>query len=362
MSSIGYPRSVWKSGSSWLAAAACAVCISLVTPARAEPSAEDKALSSELFKQAKKLLAEGKTAEACAKLEESQRLLPATGTLLNLAICHETLGKTATAYAELGEARARALKDGQKDRVKLADQHIAALEPKLSRLTISVPAEVDVPSLRVFRDGSEVGRAAWGTAMPVDPGEHQIEARAEGKKTWTRSVQVGADADAKSIQLEALESDEPPAAEPPPPAPPPPAPVLPPPQPVAPKAEHDRGSVPPRGAGDDQRTLAYVLGGVGVVGVGVGSYFGLRAYSKWSDSDAGCPKDDRCTAAGAQAAKDARTAADVSTVSFAIGGAALGAGAFLFFTAEPSQPETAKLWFRPAVGPSTAHAAFGGRF
>lgn len=345
----------------WTRLTACAACLGLLAAlARAEPTAEDKALSSELFKQAKKLLAEGKTAEACAKLEESQRLLPATGTLLNLAICHETLGKTATAYAELTEARARAQKDGQKDRVSLAEAHITALEPKLSRLTITVPTEVDLPGLRVFRDGSEIGRAAWGTAMPVDPGEHQVEARAEGHKTWTRSVQVGPDADAKSIQIEALELDAPPAVEPPP-TPPPPAPVMLPPQP-APGPQRDRRPVPRTASGDDQRVFAYVLGGVGLVGVGVGSYFGLRAFSKWSDSDKQCPKNDQCTAAGAAAAKDARTAADVSTVSFAVGGAALAVGAWLFFSAEPSETRGSALWIAPALGPESASTVVGGRF
>jgi len=338
---------------------ACAALF-LAAAAHAEPSPEDKALSTELFKEGRALLLQGKTAEACAKLAESERLVPATGTLLNLALCNEKLGKTATAYAAFVEARARARRDGQADREKTASEHVAALEPKLSRLTISVPPNVAVPALRVFRDGSEVGRAAWGTPMPVDPGEHSVEARGEGFKSWSRTLHIGADADAQTVTLEALEPEVAPAPEPPPAASPEPKPLASP-APVAPPPPAHRS--PDRAAnGDDQRTLAYVLGGVGLVGVGVGSYFGLRAYSKWSDSDAGCPRNDQCTSAGAEAAKDARSAADVSTVSFAVGGVALGIGTLLFFTSKPSPEKHGSIWIRPSVSTHGADAALGARF
>lgn len=344
----------------------CSVAFAAMLFARAvsaDPSPEDKALSTELFKQGRALLEQGKIAEACEKLAESERLVPAAGTLLNLALCNEKLGKTATAYAAFVEARARAQHDGRADRVKTADAHIAALEPKLSRLTITVPANVDLPALRVFRDGSEVGRAAWGTAMPVDPGEHTVEARADGYKSWTRTARIGQNADAQTMTLEALEPDAPPVTEPPPQPPlAAPKPVAPlPPQPLPAPATATAPAVHAE-TGDGQRTLAYVLGGVGVVGVGVGSYFGLRARSKWSDSDEGCPRDDQCTAAGAEAARDARTAADVSTLSFALGGAALGVGAWLFFTAEPADRKSAAVWIRPGVGPHALATSFGARF
>src|SRR5690242_5233362 len=89
-------------------------------PAFAQPSASDRALATELFQQGRALMAEKKLDQACPKLEESMRLDPGGGTLLNLAICHEEQGKTATAWSEYAEAIALAQRDGRPDRQKLA--------------------------------------------------------------------------------------------------------------------------------------------------------------------------------------------------------------------------------------------------
>src|SRR5689334_2851506 len=105
----------------------------------AEPSAEDRATATVLFKQAKELIPAGRIHEACEKLEESQRLDPGGGTLLNLAVCHELEGRSASAWVEFTEALRLARRDQRQDRLELAEQHLAALRPKLGTLTIVVP-------------------------------------------------------------------------------------------------------------------------------------------------------------------------------------------------------------------------------
>jgi hypothetical protein len=295
----------------------CAVLVVsfLASGAIADPTPADRALATELFKQGRALLEEGKTADACRKLEESQRLDPGGGTLLNLAICHEAEGKMASAWSELNEAIGIAQRDGRRDRADLAQQHLQAVEPKLSRLTIVVPPEADTPDMKVARDGTNVARVAWGSAIPVDPGSHRIEVSAPGKVAWSGTVDVGADADKKTITVPVLEAA---------PAVAPPAPALPPataaPARAAAPSDSGSDSSPP------SLLPGLIIGGVGVAALGVGTYFGAKAISKKNESDEHC--NPICDTPGSEASFDAGQAADIATVSLIVGAVGVGVGTF----------------------------------
>ena len=131
--------------------------------------------------------------------------IAAPGTVLNLASCHEREGMTASAMAEC---------DGRDDRVAFADEHMKALERRLSMLIIVVPPEADRPDLSITRDGIVFGRAAWGTRIPVDPNTHVIEASAPGKVRRRVEVGRGGDGDVQTATLSVLE-DVPPVPPPP---------------------------------------------------------------------------------------------------------------------------------------------------
>src|SRR5829696_5855787 len=101
--------------------------VALAQTAADEPTAEA------LFTEGRRLLAERRYAEACAKLAESQRLDPAIGTLLNLADCHEKNGQTASAWARFREAAEAARRAGDATREKVAARRASALDEKLSK-------------------------------------------------------------------------------------------------------------------------------------------------------------------------------------------------------------------------------------
>src|SRR5258705_13207662 len=94
-----------------------------LSSAAARAQSGDSAVAQALFDQAKQLLADGRTAEACPKLEESQRLEPRSGTLINLARCYEQLGRLASAWSKYIEAATSAKASGNTEREAVARQY-----------------------------------------------------------------------------------------------------------------------------------------------------------------------------------------------------------------------------------------------
>jgi hypothetical protein len=172
--------------------------------AQAEPSADEKALATQLFQEGRALMSAGSISEACQKLQESQRLDPGGGTLLNLALCHEKEGRLARSWSEFQEAALVAHRDGRADRETEATSHVGALEPRLSRLTIVVPAGAQIVGLLVERDGRELGRGAWSTAIPIDGGPHVVRATAQGRAPFVATVVIGNEADARTVEIPVL--------------------------------------------------------------------------------------------------------------------------------------------------------------
>jgi serine/threonine-protein kinase len=324
--------------------------------ASAQPQS-DASTAEALFTEAKQKMAAGDYASACPKLADSYRIDPGGGTLAALALCHEKIGKTATAWAEFIDVASGAKEQGRADREAFARQHIAALEPALSRLTIHVaPETAQLSDLQVKRDDAVVGPAAWAVASPVDPGDHVIEARAPGKQAWSAHVVVGGNADSKSVTIPLLVDEaKQPDTEAPPETP----------QPSAEVPEHPQTTHP----GSGQRLAGLLLGGAGVAALGVGSFFGIDAISKSNQAQQACPPSSPCLKADAvQTNDDAKSSALVADVVLGVGIAAVGAGAILFFTApkdRPASPDATSahaLLVIPAVTSSGGGLSIQGRF
>jgi hypothetical protein len=301
----GSPRAMAR----WVALGAAALALAVGEPsAWAQARAEDRVAAESLFSDARRLMEAGDYAGACPKLEASRRLEAGLGTTLNLGHCYERLGRTASAWAEFKSAAAEAQKAGDAVRKATALERAAALEPRLSRLQL----DVTDPDVSVLRNGDPVSPAVLGSAIPVDPGTYRLEARAPGKRSWQRSVEVAAAGALVEVEIPALELD--PAAAPAPGS--------------APAAMREPSQA--SGAG---RTWAWVLGGVGVASLTAGTSFALLAASSWSKAESGCrdlPYD--CSPDAVSRAENASTFATLATVGFVAGGAALGASLLLFST------------------------------
>ena len=288
----------------------------------ARPAAAGNAATAEaLFEEARTLRDAGKFAEACPKFEESQRLDAGMGTLYNLGDCYEHIGHDASAWAAFLEVAAGAKSAGQTARETDARARAAALEPKLARLTVRL-ATTPAPGLRVVRDGVEVGAAQWGTALPVDPGEHPMSASAPGKQTWTKSITVPPGASKTVVDIPALENE-------------------------AVVAPVRQASIVPDKPGGNQRTAAIVVGAAGVIGVGVGAVFGIMSLSNHADAKKHCDANNFCDATGVSSGDDAIRAGNISTIAFAAGGVFLAGAGILWLTA-PSGTQARSTGFRAA--------------
>jgi len=296
------------------------------SPARAQ-NASDKAAAEALFQEGRRLLDAGKVPEACAKFSESQRLDPAPGTLLNLAGCYEKNGQTASAWATFKEAMSASHQKGRTDWEALARSRALALEPTLSRLTITVSSTAD--GLQVRRDGAAVGQAEWGTPIPVDPGTHVVEAQAPHRAPFRQSIDVASGGATAAVTVTEL----------------------------APESTTGPGPETPSD-GSTQRMIGLVVGGVGIVSLGIGSGFGLVAMGKENDATHNhCPDGVHCDPTGLQLGQDAHTDATASTVFFIVGGAAVAGGLVLYFTAPKAGDSVPTVGLRAA--PTRGGASFG---
>ena len=325
----------------WTFATAMAVLSS--TAVYAEPTSADKATAEALYVAGKKLMAESNYGEACKKFEESQRLDAGVGTLMYLSDCYEKSGRTASAWATWREAAAAARTAGQADRETTARERAAALESKLSTLSIVVPNANRPQGLEIKRDGTVLSEAVWSIVSPIDPGIHVVEATAPGKKPWRAEVNVrkhGAKASVTIPMLEDAAAGAPVAA---PPGARQPAPTTPPASSAAQPAASDTGIAPPPSSA--QKTWGFVIGGLGLAGIGAGTFFALNTQQQLDDRKKVCPSEQNCTQDeiddNDRLTKDAKNNAMAANIGFIGGGAAVLGGIILIATAPKAKPRPA---------------------
>lgn len=298
--------------------------------------AQDTAAAEVLFLEAKDLMAKGQIAEACPKLEASYKLDKTVGTLMNVADCHEKIGKIATAWGEWGTAFDWLKRDGDK-RTSFAEQRRNALTPRLPKLQINVAGAVS--SLDVYRGSTKVEPAAYNIALPVDPGAHVITVRRGDQVLKEERVEASEGASVTtSLDLEAIEKSAPP---------PPPGPLA---QPT--------GTAPPPSAPPPtgQRTAGFVVGGVGVGVLALGGVLGLVALSSMSAAnEPDACINIYCTPQGIESVDRAKIFAEAGQWVGLGGIVMIGIGATLILTSPSSAASP------PATGASSSKLFAGAR-
>lgn len=308
----------------------------VVVPARAD----DPAAAEVLFREGRALLSDGKTEAACAKFKASQVAEASPGTLLNLAACHQALGKTATAWAEF-VAAARLARAQRKDKQEAeATRRAGELEGTLVHLTLRVADSA--PGLTVRRNDAVVEPSAYGTRIPVDPGRYSIDASAPGYVAVHLETQVGDNRgdvvlDVPKLQAEAGSGA---AAAP---------------KPARPDAASARvAPLPAPASASSSSSLPWVIGGLGGAFLVTGGVAGVLALRSNSSAKERCSDPSHCADAEARKLADRRdTQAMIANIGIGAGALGVGVAAVLLLTSKSThEADAARLV--PVVAPRHA--------
>jgi hypothetical protein len=321
-------------GNSAARALGLAIAFSSATALADGPTGADQTLAQTLFDESVKLMDQGRFAEACPKLAESQRLDPGGGTLLNLGFCRQNEGKLASAWAAYNEALSQAIRDGRKDREQTARVHVDELDGKVAKLAIDVSDEArKIDQIEIRIDGTPVRQAAWGVLAPIDRGTHGIIVSAPGKREYRTSVEVKEDGTVQHVSIPALAN----------------APIV---------IDRTRGSGHERPS-HAQATIGWVTGAIGVALLAGGVTTGVLALDAKGKADSGCTlPGNTCTQDGFDWNERAKTYAWLADFGVGLGVAAIATGLVLIITAPKSSPSRAGARVVPLVGSSVAGAAF----
>ncbi len=305
----------------------CAVLPVIVVVLLASAPAQAADDPEQLFIQGNALMEQGKYEDALERFERAQKLDPGVGTQFNIAVCNQKLGHLAIAYRNFVEVQRFAHAAGKTAREDAAKQKLAEMTPLLSYFVIASrePGEVVVKL-----DGQIIGKESWAF-VPVDAGPHHVDASGPNRKSWTLDVPAPAGGQHTDVVV-----------------------------PVLLAAEGKTVTVT-KETTNTRRTVGYVVGGVGVVGLAAAGVTGLMILDAKSTADKHCPgSDHHCidptTGAvdktGADAVSQGKTLTPINGVAWGVGLAGVGVGAILILTSgkKEERPGTPKVSFSPLSG------------
>lgn len=286
-----------------------------------------------LFVEAERLESTGKIPEACDAFEASNRIEPRAGTLIRLGQCREAQKRLVSAWSAYKDSLTR-VKDPSKR--QLAEQRIAALEPRLSYLTVLVPDESRVDGLVIKRNGKPLDAVLWNRAAPVDGGVYTISGHAPGHEEWSTTVEVAVEADKASIEVPRFKELRKLVEE----------------TPAGPETQPEAVDAAP-GMFTPRRKAALGVGGVGVLALAGGLVFGMQAKGLEDEAFMLCPDPEVACADAAQAQDkldSGRSKALLANVAYGVGGAAIVGAAVLWFTGAP-KATSERVGIRPTLAP-----------
>ena len=327
---------------SWPVALALASLVSAGHGGLAAPAAHADPAPDPKIEKADRLFAEGKALlssnllQACAKFDESLHENPAAiGTLLNVALCDEKLGRVASAFAKFAEARDRAKEQGLTQHIRAAEEHLATLAPSVPHVTVKLTETL--PETKILIDDTIIAPDAIGN-VAVDPGERVIVVSAPARLPYRARFTIST-AQHRDLVV-----------------------------PVLARSVTIKSS---------QLRIGQIAAIVGVASIGTGIGIGLYARNLYRDQFSDDLQDDKChhvnghdlcPSARQPRTDRARTLGNVGTVVGIAGVLTAGVGAYLWFrspastSGTPSDTSDKKLTVVPQIGPDGLGIVAAGQF
>ena len=297
------------------------VAVAAILVISVPPVAAQGAAAEALFREAKVLMAAARYAEACDAFRGSYEKEPLLTTLINLADCREKNGEFASAWGYFLESARLAVGSKQAELAEVAKGRAAAIEPRLSRVTLVVPADAADLGLILTRDGAQIDAVEWGKRLPIDGGRYRYVAAAPGHAPWEMTVTVAPEGDDVEVVVPVLA--------------------------VAAEKSLSGPDVAERGPAERSGRAGLMWGSWAVGVLALGSAAGLELYARSAYSDAKAASTNSDRQASYDLANDRRLYAGIVA---GVGAVAVGAGVYLWFT-RPSRghasPRGARLAFEP---------------
>lgn len=261
---------------------------------------EQRATASESYGKAKEAFTGGRFEEALTGFRASHAIVASPNARYMIVAALSELGRDVEAYeqaiAGMKEAEA-AIPTDDKYKTTLADLTAARdkLRGKIGMVTVTMSGGTQ-PGAALTIDGRDIPEDRWSQPIPVTAGPHTVSL--SGYDTKNVDVSAGGDATVD---------------------------FAPPEEPIVDVSTDDDNFFI-----ENRRIFAYVLGGVGVVGLGLFGAFGGLALSKEGSLDDACNLDKRCPTESQADIDDGKTFQTAANVMLVVGAVTLAAGVGLF--------------------------------
>jgi len=248
----------------------------------------------------------------------------------HIAYCEEGLGRLVTALGgyELAQGEADQVGADFKNEVETA---VTSLRARIPKLFIERGAGADAAAVQL--DGVDIGASSVGVEVPLDPGPHAVTAVAPGFLAFNATVALK-EREVTRVTLELNPEPTP-----------------------TPEEQKPQQVVIVKPAPTPDRTIPYVVGGVGIAAVvGSGVFFALRQATS-AELDKDCPNHDQCPESNKPTYDRLKTYNALTIVTASVGVACIGTAVVLILTEKKPKKTAAAAGLR--LTPSAPNALAG---